>query len=315
MFSHRLCLAAFICSVLLGAGTIFAAGPVQPYGEKIPPPAEAAALERQAFDRVPLLPTPVPGNPIHYWHDTDGNVLGVSRKGQIVWLEMPAGDSQIGTGLVHSGFGIDYEPINIMWDIYDYWGPNVNSDFQRVSYKASPKGAAAYPGTPLTVPLKVVARTATANGLFRLKNVVKWTPKTMSVTLISLWKNVSDGDLGTVAPKYFWDVDLNGGESTPLSHFSRTDRGGHTWFDPTQFLASHHYSLSISAKNPPNIDPKIYSFTGAGFIDAWGNPSGLVTGSPPSHQGDDAIGINTYSGPITMPPGGKKRDVFHILVH
>ena len=61
--------------------------------------AQSAAQAQAGMDSqgepglLPSLPTPVAGNKIYYFRDGKGSVLGISQRGQIVLMEMPAGQT------------------------------------------------------------------------------------------------------------------------------------------------------------------------------------------------------------------------------
>ena len=255
---------------------------------------------------IVVPPTPVPGNPITYWRDGAGNVVGISRKGQLVWLEMPAGEVHVGPAAVASGYGLDRDDGGIAENDYDiYDSASSPGAFQAVSIEKNLPGGSTYPGKLITRQLVVTAVVRTPDGNTRLTNVWKWKPRSRAVSLTQTWRNTSSGISYLVfAPKLYIDVDNSG---VLTNHFGRTSQTLFSWLDPDD--SSPAYNVILSTQSSPFC---INAATPA-FLDFGGCDGTHLAGGTPTYAGDAAFAVNLGIDRI-FAPGMKQVEKFQILV-
>ncbi len=194
--------------------------------------------------------TTLAGDPIQYWKNGSGQIIGVSDLGNLVYLEMPAGYEHIRIGTTAEGWGVCYDIAGVAQPpLYENYfqcsenqvGPGI-CDIYQVSLTSNKGLGGASPATAAlisgTLKVKVVTKDILQN--FKFVNSIFWKTSRSRVDIKTTITNISGFQMTNVLYRRHVDID--------------TDAGGSSGFGSTanDFIEQ---SRSVSGSNDKSVAP------------------------------------------------------------
>ncbi len=200
----------------------------------------------------------------------------VSRHGNLVRFESPAGQEHIRNGTIIEGYSLC--SIGIVSG-YDTAQDEAGFD----------NGMVGQPGGPGTLPITVTRRTL--DGLFELKQTLDWSPAEKEVTITMQVKNVSGASASGVVLHRIVDMDIAANVTGSFdNHWAVTSETAFAWLDPQESvgvgrgLALTALSLKTGHAAQATLD--------------FSNASCFIVGDPTPSVGDLGARVSYFLGDI-----------------
>ena len=191
---------------------------------------------------------------VYYWSNPLGYVLGVTPKGQVAALEMPAGYEHIQVGNVLEGYSLCYDGDYPIFDVYQY----DSGDFRFLDSWSTRPGSETYPGPVITQMVGSFSLLATRNLSHLLLMSVFWNPLRAGVHAHMTVINISDQTLDLTLKRHA-DLDVDTGGSSGWADYQNHFEEEGTFVlayttDPPEGSSAHIIKMDGVDADVANVD-------------------------------------------------------------
>ncbi len=170
---------------------------------------------------------PLAGDPIQYWKNNSGHVIGISDLGSVVHFETPVGFQHIydeGWGTCYKMGGVDQPPLfSRQFDCSDF-EVGGDCDIYQQSLTSNKGAGGTTPATAILVvgnlKVTVVAKDILNN--FEFVNSIVWKVSRSRVDIKTKIKNISGSTMTNVLYRRYADIDTDADSSNNWSEQSRS---------------------------------------------------------------------------------------------